>query len=538
MQNFTSVKVSNSYEGVYNHLLHLGSFYTLNIDQDNFYLFDRLHSFFMELYGNPYPIQEIIANLSTSCDDLLKECFWNGKRQNCSTLFKTNKTDFGPCCTFNYQRIPSKDMFKIAEQGFPIPPVKPLFVRDSEFKDGLSVIIEQNASDQIYNIQSSMASRVLIFHPQDYPDMSTNAYIERQVYLSGELFIELFPESIKGDESMRHVSGRVRGCFFRDENQLIFKDFYTFSECQLACKLMDMIHFCRCYSHQYSNIYNGSECLLNDISCLIKWKNKWDNYEPLLLDASNIDFKSTSTQCPNCMPTCNYIKYGVRSHYGMVNFPFPPDFLNETRVTEDSHLSVIHVNFALPYAVEYHQTIISTWYDLLATLGGLAGFTIGASLLSVVELLWYASGKAGTLWTKHLLTETTEHKWLIVTSSKASLWPSIDAKLGRIPRSVPKCCVYGDCPQNIFSLRGKNRFFMATNTLVGLFIAGSQIAPNAKHVNRFNLAGCTSKALRGLRRTPPDATMFPPSDNNIASDVFSQFATELAAELQEIVHLG
>uniref|UniRef100_A0A240SXT3 Uncharacterized protein n=1 Tax=Lutzomyia longipalpis TaxID=7200 RepID=A0A240SXT3_LUTLO len=120
-----------------------------------------------------------------------------------------------------------------------------------------------------------MASRVLIFNPQDYPDMGSNAYIERQIQLSGEVFIELFPESFKGSQTMRHVSAKARGCYFWDENTLIYKGFYTFSECQLACKLNDMIRFCGCYPYQYANIYNQSRCLLSDISCLIKWKSKF-----------------------------------------------------------------------------------------------------------------------------------------------------------------------------------------------------------------------------------------------------------------------
>lgn len=116
-------------------------------------------------------------------------------------------------------------MAEISAKGLSIPSDVPLYVKDSEFNEGLRVIIELNSSDQIYNIQSSMASRVLIFHPQDYPDMSTNAYIERQIYLSGELFIELYPESIKGSDTMRHVSAKKRGCFFREEKMLSFKGF-------------------------------------------------------------------------------------------------------------------------------------------------------------------------------------------------------------------------------------------------------------------------------------------------------------------------
>ncbi|GAB0095237.1 hypothetical protein DMENIID0001_105930 [Sergentomyia squamirostris] len=223
MQNSTTTKIAKTFDGVYDSLLQLGSFYTLNDDQDDFYFFDKLHSFFMELYGNPYPLQEIIANLTPPCEDFLKTCFWNGEEEDCSDLFQTNQTDYGPCCTFNHKRLQSSEMEALTEMGIDIPLPDPLFAKDSEFKEGLTVVIEQNSSDQIYNIQSSMATRILIFNPQDYPDISSNAYTERQVYLSGELFIELFPESIKGSETMRHVSAKARGCVFRDELMLNYR---------------------------------------------------------------------------------------------------------------------------------------------------------------------------------------------------------------------------------------------------------------------------------------------------------------------------
>ncbi|XP_055683986.1 uncharacterized protein LOC129790505 [Lutzomyia longipalpis] len=156
-----------------------------------------------------------------------------------------------------------------------------------------------------------------------------------------------------------------------------------------------MIRFCGCYPYQYANIYNQSRCLLSDISCLIKWKSMWDNSEPYMV---NLNSHFIGTQCSDCRPQCNYIKYGIRSHFGFVQPFTPADFFNESISMDESHLSVVHVHFALPYAVEYLQTIVSTWYDLLATLGGLAGFIIGASLLSVVEFAWYASGKLCTVW--------------------------------------------------------------------------------------------------------------------------------------------
>ncbi|GAB0095236.1 hypothetical protein DMENIID0001_105920 [Sergentomyia squamirostris] len=169
-----------------------------------------------------------------------------------------------------------------------------------------------------------------------------------------------------------------------------------------------MIRFCGCFPHQYSDFFNASHCLLNDMSCLIKWKNKWDNSESYISDVESQQTQYVVHQCPHCMPTCTYIKYGIRSNFGMLTSMSPENSLpQDSELVNGSHLSVVHVYFALPYAVEYQQTTVSTWYDLLASLGGLAGFTIGASLLSIMELLWFISGKFGFIWTnnKEIITK-------------------------------------------------------------------------------------------------------------------------------------
>lgn len=84
---------------------------------------------------------------------------------------------------------------------------------------------------------------------------------------------------------------------------------YSLSECLLTCRLDDVVKFCGCIPVQFSNVRaNQRFCLLDDISCLARWKNVWFNFEPI---ASDGDGKAQrgNQQCPECLPQCSFGLY-------------------------------------------------------------------------------------------------------------------------------------------------------------------------------------------------------------------------------------
>lgn len=48
---------------IFNELVQLGNVYNIDIDEQNFYAIDHLHSLLLEVYGGPYPFADIIANV-------------------------------------------------------------------------------------------------------------------------------------------------------------------------------------------------------------------------------------------------------------------------------------------------------------------------------------------------------------------------------------------------------------------------------------------------------------------------------------------
>lgn len=94
--------------------------------------------------------------------------------------------------------------------------------------------------------------------------------------------------------------------------------FYSLSECLLTCRINNIINFCGCTPPQFTNLFNSTLCLYNDMTCLNRWRINWYNFEPLLGTEVPNDFEINDFHCPECVPKCNRIKYSV--HMSTANF--------------------------------------------------------------------------------------------------------------------------------------------------------------------------------------------------------------------------
>lgn len=228
----------------------------------------------------------------------------------------------------------------------------PLYVYGSGPTMGLSFVIDQLYDEYSYSTQSNIASTVFIFAPEDFPDEATGALEERVLNPGQEVFLNVQPTPINGDQQLRSVPPESRGCVFTDEKFIIFDkfvfihlcpeglkkfplinvfthhalsifvhcSFYSFSECNLACRMEDIIQYCGCYPFHYTTLYNVSYCMLSDLPCLSRWKTKWYNTEPAFGTVKQL---KASIQCPHCMPTCNYIRYKTTASFGYIK----PEYL-------------------------------------------------------------------------------------------------------------------------------------------------------------------------------------------------------------------
>lgn len=79
-------------------------------------------------------------------------------------------------------------------------------------------------------------------------------------------------------------------------------------------------------------------------------------------------------------------------------------------------IGILHVYFGSPYVTEFKQTIIHSWYELLSIYGNLAAIVIGGSVISIAELLWFASGKFSLIWWGRNKVAVTDPNWVFETN--------------------------------------------------------------------------------------------------------------------------
>ena len=71
--------------------------------------------------------------------------------------------------------------------------------------------------------------------------------------------------------------------------------------------------------------------------------------------------------------------------------------LNTNDNQSETDFTLMHIFMEIPFLWKKNNSW-SIPYDLLSIFGNLCGIVIGASIISIAEILWYTTGKFGTIW--------------------------------------------------------------------------------------------------------------------------------------------
>ncbi|KAG7201468.1 hypothetical protein KM043_004228 [Ampulex compressa] len=368
-------------------ILQLGDLY-----QSAYILPDNRHTeidrLLRKFYNGSYDITSIMKRLTPRCADVLMVCIFHGYKRNCSDIFAFRKTQDGFCCTFNYAR--EEDDIPV-ETG-KVKPIEVQHVKDLGIGRGLTVVMDPLLEDYFYTIFPINGWKVTIFNPRDYPDMTSGGVSE--VYLTPltERYLEMDALSFYSTRDIMSYPVKKRGCIFPDELLTMYAG-YTYSDCIVDCKLEDIWRTCSCrpfyHTRRGKNEYSKRVCNIADIPCLHDHKRKWFSVIPHEdRGLSNIVNETWSTSCKNCYPSCEDVRYIVRSSVSYMDpGVYRTTLLNNLTIENQS---VLHVYFQKVGTIRLKQDVIYRWYELMSNIGGICGVFIGVSLISFVELAYYA----------------------------------------------------------------------------------------------------------------------------------------------------
>lgn len=73
----------------------VGFFATTSYNQTDLDILENI------LNKTSYSIEDAMAEIQTTCDEMLRQCRFEGINMNCTNIFKPVTSQYGLCCIFN-----------------------------------------------------------------------------------------------------------------------------------------------------------------------------------------------------------------------------------------------------------------------------------------------------------------------------------------------------------------------------------------------------------------------------------------------------
>ncbi|XP_060526286.1 sodium channel protein Nach-like [Cylas formicarius] len=288
-------------------------------------------------------ISNIVRKIRQPCEKLLQKCMWNNVEFDCCEKFLPLETEYGICYSIN----------SLHTQSTPSSEINLLMNR----KTGIGKM----------SLKTNEDVRVYYHAAEDVPFINSEPSHRKDVMVGEEYNILFKITEIENDETLRKLTIRQRRCRFPWENpkNVIVHKFYSYSTCIVQCHADNQIRLCNC-THHLMPVYNKEKyCDIFGLRCLT------DNFETLnRIRAPGSDSKPGLT-C-DCLPSCTEPELKI---------------ISETKEVGFTNGGINIKMQSLPTS-RFKRVVVRSPLELVVSIGGAAGLFMGASILSVVEILY------------------------------------------------------------------------------------------------------------------------------------------------------
>ncbi|KAH8420980.1 hypothetical protein KR222_000370 [Zaprionus bogoriensis] len=310
------------------------------------------------LLHNNLTMHRLVDHLRWDCDELIFRCRLHGEIMDCSRLFQLSKTFFGHCCSFNLRQSGINFTAQAAAGGF---------------DNGLSLILRYQ--DENYDALQSYSHgfKLLIQETDAFPSAHATC---KFLGLGTESFATLRVEETFCSEAVKALPVEQRNCIFRHEFQLRYFAEYVYPNCELNCRVSNMIKFCGCHTYFFDfNRTSDRICSFRDIPCLV------DNFPDIIT-------RRRKTQC-RCPLTCEHFDYDVQISNAVLqlNLPVVDPFYDEIEKND----AIIHIFVNSQVYRRVRVDLLTNMVNLVSNLGSAFSLFVGMSMLSLVEIIYYFS---------------------------------------------------------------------------------------------------------------------------------------------------
>ncbi|VVC93596.1 unnamed protein product [Leptidea sinapis] len=172
------------------------------------------------------------------------------------------------------------------------------------------VIKTQNASVTVHPLDGEVFAHMMnlsssydvyIHGPLEVPDISTKFHHSEEMFY---LKIYVTAITVYTSQEAARLSVGQRRCRFTNENNLKHFAVYTYTMCQMECRIRLSLQYCKCVPHFYRR--NGDEkiCDVRGLHCLAKHKDE-------LYKLRNKEGKKINC---GCLPICDDVNYVIQSN--------------------------------------------------------------------------------------------------------------------------------------------------------------------------------------------------------------------------------
>ncbi|XP_046752348.1 sodium channel protein Nach-like [Diprion similis] len=385
-----------SYYEILDMLKYLGHLYVFELNEGEEQSVEFLHKLLTQRYESYAP--RILKEITPNCQSMLQRCSWAGKDHSCVDIFYSRKTADGYCCIFNYVR-PSDDFGTniladiVTSNGIE-------HAVGIGVQAGLRVSLYSNFTDHFYKTLSSLGFKIQIFSSLDFPDTSSGSLREIIVAPRTESYITLHATSFYSVPEVYRYSVEVRDCLFKDELAAIFGGHYSYSDCIMYCRIDDILDHCNCVPFFYPTPLDKESvrtCDLKDLSCLRKYRDRWWRVVPRIENGMEpftdnfLNGPDGYLNCSRCLPACEDIAYEFTLSSAILSAAGDDTWSRESCGKTEKFIdhTVINIFFQNSGTVRLKQDVIFYWWELMSNYGGICGFFLGVSLISVVELIYF-----------------------------------------------------------------------------------------------------------------------------------------------------
>ena len=225
--------------------------------------------------------------------------------------------------------------------------------------------------------------KMLLHHPLEFPRVK-----EKGIAAStgGETYVSVSAEVVQTSPDTESIYSDKRNCFFSHEKTLLHFDKYSKPRCEIECEIVHTVKNCGCAWYYLPG--NHTACSSSQSDCVHR----------------TVESKPVLSCKKGCLTSCDEIIYDASVSSGKYPIKDPNDVeilarvtkqnqeitLNGSRWYVENFLGVVHVYFKDDTVTQYSRSLRYSLIDLISSVGGSVGLCLGFSLVSLVELAYFA----------------------------------------------------------------------------------------------------------------------------------------------------